>query len=123
MNAPKWLFSLSAAVMMVMPAVAGDAALGQKVFNKCKACHEASDVKNKVGPGLKGLFGRKAGSVEGYAYSEAMKNSGITWDEDTLKAYLADPKAIVPGGKMSFAGLKKEEELENIIEYLEQATK
>ncbi|MBZ0261465.1 MAG: cytochrome c family protein [Hyphomicrobiales bacterium] len=123
MNAPKWLFSLAAAVMMVMPAVAGDAALGQKVFNKCKACHEASDVKNKVGPGLKGLFGRKAGSVEGYAYSEAMKNSGITWDEDTLKAYLADPKAIVPGGKMSFAGLKKEEELENIIEYLEQATK
>ncbi len=123
MNAQKWLFSLAAIVMLAAPAIAGDAALGQKVFNKCKACHEAADVKNKVGPGLKGLFGRKAGSVEGYAYSDAMKNSGITWGEDTLKAYLADPKAVVPGGKMSFAGLKKEEELENIIEYLEEATK
>lgn len=123
MNAPKWLFTLATAVMLVTPAAAGDAALGQKVFNKCKACHEAADVKNKVGPGLKGLFGRKAGSVEGYAYSDAMKNSGITWDEGTLKSYLADPKAVVPGTKMSFAGLKKEEEIENIIEYLEEATK
>ena len=123
MNPKKLLLTLTAVVMFVTPATAGDAALGQKVFNKCKACHEAADVKNKVGPGLKGLFGRKAGSVEGYAYSDAMKNSGITWGEDTLKAYLTDPKAVVPGGKMSFAGLKKEEEIENIIAYLEEATK
>jgi len=97
--------------------------LGQKVFNKCKACHEAAELKNKVGPSLKGLFGRKAGSLEGYAYSDAMKSSGITWGEDTLKTYLADPKAIIPGTKMSFPGLKKEEEIENVIAYLEEATK
>jgi len=123
MNAQKWLFSLTAFGMLATPALAGDAALGQKVFNKCKACHEAAELKNKVGPSLKGLFGRKAGSLEGYAYSDAMKSSGITWGEDTLKTYLADPKAIIPGTKMSFPGLKKEEEIENVIAYLEEATK
>ena len=109
--------------MSVTPAAAGDAALGQKVFNKCKACHEATELKNKVGPSLKGLFGRKAGSIADYAYSGAMKDSGITWSADTLKSYLADPKALVPGTKMSFTGLKKSEEIDNIIAYLEEATR
>jgi cytochrome c len=72
---------------------------------------------------LKGLFGRNAGSVEGFGYSEAMKNLGIIWSEDTLKAYLADPKAVAAGTKMSFTGLTKQEEIENILEYLEEATK
>ena len=123
MNFKEWLLIFSAIAMSVSPAAAGDAALGQKVFNKCKACHDVAEPKNKVGPSLKGLFGRSAGSLEGFAYSEAMKNSGIVWSEDTLKTYLADPKATVPGTKMSFTGLKKEEEIENIVEYLEEATK
>ncbi|MFO1090617.1 MAG: cytochrome c family protein [Hyphomicrobiales bacterium] len=105
------------------PALAGDAAAGQKVFAKCKACHEAGTATNKVGPTLKGLFGRKAGTVEGYPYSDAMKSSGIVWNEDTLKTYLADPKAMVPGTKMTFVGLKKPEDVENVISYLEEATK
>ena len=101
----------------------GDAEKGKKVFAKCKACHEASVEKNKVGPYLKGLFGRAAGSLEGYAYSDAMKASGITWSAETLGPYLKDPKAVVPGGKMVFAGLKKEEDIENILAYLAEATK
>lgn len=105
------------------PALAGgDAAAGEKAFAKCKVCHTLEAGKNKIGPTLHGLFGRKAGTVEGFAYSDAMKNSGIVWDEDTLKKYLPDPKAMVPGTKMAFAGIKKEDELENLIAYLEQAT-
>jgi cytochrome c len=76
-----------------------------------------------VGPTLKGLFGRKAGTIEGFNYSDAMKNSGLVWNEETLKPYLADPKKALPGGKMVFAGLKKEEDLENVIAYLMEATK
>ena len=106
------------------PALAdGDAAKGAKVFVKCKACHEAAEPKNKVGPTLKGLFGRTAGSLDGYAYSATMKSSGIVWNAETLKPYLADPKAVVPGGKMAFAGLKKKDDIENVIAYLMEATK
>ena len=79
-----------------------------EAFNKYRACHQAAELKNKVVPSLKGLFGRKAASSEGYASSDAMKKSGITWAEDTLKTCLADLKAIVPGTRMPFAGLKKE---------------
>ena len=123
MNIKVWFFAFAAIAVFVSPATAGDAALGQKVFNKCKACHDVAEPKNRAGPSLKGLFGRSAGNVQGFSYSEAMKNSGIVWSEDTLKTYLADPKATVPGNKMSFAGLKKEDEIENILEYLEEATK
>ena len=111
-------FALSAG-----PALAGDAVAGKKVFNKCKSCHDLEAGKNKIGPSLHGLFGRTSGSVEGFKYSDAMKNAGITWGEDTLDAYLADPKAYIPGNKMVFAGLNKEDDRENIIEYLEEATK
>jgi cytochrome c len=114
---------VAATVLSSPAASAGDAAKGQKVFAKCKACHEVATEKNKVGPHLKGLFGRVAGSLEGFAYSDAMKASGITWSEETLKTYVADPKASVPGTKMAFAGLKKEEDIDNLVEYLEEATK
>ena len=119
-------FAAALAVLGLLATAAqadGDAEKGKKVFAKCKACHEASVEKNKVGPHLKGLFGRAAGSLEGYAYSDAMKASGITWSAETLGPYLKDPKAVVPGGKMVFAGLKKEEDIENILAYLAEATK
>jgi cytochrome c len=101
----------------------GDPAKGQKVFIKCKTCHDLEAGKNKVGPSLAKLFGRKAGTAAGYSYSKPMIDSGITWDEKSLKAYVKDPKAVVPGGKMAFAGIKDDEEREDLIAYLKQATK
>jgi len=95
---------------------------GKKVFNKCKACHFVDKDKNKVGPHLVGIFGRPAASVEGFKYSDSMKESGIVWDEATIDEYIADPKAMVPNGKMAFVGLKKEEDRTNVIAYLMKAT-
>ena len=99
-----------------------DPAQGEKVFGRCKACHVVDKEQNRVGPHLVGIIGRPAGSVEGFKYSDAMKNSGKTWDEATLAAYLQDPKGYIPGNKMAFAGLKKEDEVEDVIAYLKQAT-
>jgi cytochrome c len=100
----------------------GDPESGEKVFNKCKVCHVADEEKNKVGPTLLGVFGRPAGSVEGFNYSDAMKESGITWDEATLAAYVADPKGYIPGNKMAFPGLRKEEDIADLIAYLKEVT-
>ncbi len=100
-------------------ASAQDAAAGEKVFAVCKACHQVGDTaKNVVGPVLNGLFGRHSGSVEGYSYSEANKNSGITWDEATFAEYIKDPKAKIPGTKMIFAGIKDEQKVKDLIAYL-----
>ena len=99
---------------------AQDAEKGSKVFNKCMACH-AVDDKNKIGPSLKGIVGRKAATVEGFKYSDAMLAKGaegVVWDEATLATYLPDPKAFVPGTKMSFPGLKNPEDVANVIAYL-----
>jgi cytochrome c len=102
-------------------ACAQDAALGEKVFLKCKACHQIGEgAKDAVGPVLNGVVGRKAGTYPGYNYSDANKNSGITWDEATLKEYLKNPRAKVPGTKMIFPGLPKEEDIDNVIAYLKQ---
>jgi cytochrome c len=98
----------------------GDAAQGEKVFNKCKACHAVDEPQNKVGPHLVGVFGREAGSVEGFRYSDAMKESGVTWNEETIAAYLADPRGYIKGNRMAFAGLKKEEEIADLIAYLKE---
>ena len=97
----------------------GDAEAGKKVFNKCKTCHTLEAGVNKVGPSLAGIIGRPAGTVEGFKYSEAMAGSGLTWDAATLDQYLADPKGFVPGNKMAFVGLKKEDDRENVIAYLQ----
>ena len=100
----------------------GDAAKGKKIFAKCKACHTLEAGKNKVGPSLHGIIGRKAGSIEGFSYSDAMKNSGLTWDEATLDKYLTKPKDEVPGNKMMFPGLPKETDRQNLIAYLKEAS-
>ena len=91
------------------------------MFLQCKACHQVGETaKNVVGPVLNGVIGRPAGSVAGYAYSEANKKSGLTWDEATFREYIKDPKAKVPGTKMAFAGLKDEQKVNDLVAYLKQ---
>jgi cytochrome c len=105
-------------------ALAQDVAAGKTSFNKCMACHAVGEgAKNKVGPVLNGLQGRKSGTVEGYSYTEANKNSGITWDEATFKDYIKDPKAKIPGTKMVFAGIKNEQEAGDLWAFLAQYDK
>lgn len=100
---------------------ADDAADGEKVFKKfCVACHTVEPGKNKIGPSLAGVVGRKAGQAPGFNYSDAMKKSDVVWDEANLEKYLADPKTFIPGNKMAFAGVKKPEERKAVIEYLEK---
>ncbi|MBD3786896.1 MAG: cytochrome c family protein [Sphingomonadales bacterium] len=96
----------------------GDAAKGEKVFGKCKACHKI-DGKNATGPHLDGVVGRAIGGVEGFAYSDALKTHGDSWTLEHLDAYLTNPKEYIPGNKMSFAGLPKPEDRANLIAYLE----
>ena len=98
----------------------GDPAAGAKVFNKCRACHVVDSDKNRVGPYLHGVIGRPAGTAEGFKYSDAMKDSGIVWSEETIAEYIADPKSYVPGNRMAFPGLKKEEDIKNLIAYLKE---
>ena len=104
-------------------AFAGDIEKGKKVFKKCKACHSVKAAKNGVGPSLHGIIGAKAGAAEGYKYSKAMAGSGLTWDAETLTAFMQGPKALVKGTKMSFRGLKKDADIENLLAYLTDAAK
>lgn len=113
--------TLAAAMFAAVPVHAQDAAAGEKVFVQCKACHQIGEnAKNAVGPLLNGLFGRKAGTIEGFSYSSANKNSGITWDEATFREYIKDPKAKIPGTKMVFPGLKNPKQIDDIVAYLKQ---
>ncbi|WP_439599968.1 c-type cytochrome [Devosia sp.] len=116
---------LAAAVIVVASLTATahgqDATAGAAVFKKCMSCHAVGEgAKTKVGPELNGLVGRPAGSMEGYNYSAAMKGSGLTWDEATLTQFLKGPKALVPGTKMTFAGLKADADIANVVAYLKQ---
>ncbi|NQY59480.1 cytochrome c family protein [Cognatishimia sp.] len=114
-------FPLIAAAFIAVGATAqaeGDAALGEKVFRKCAACHSADPEARKPGPHLQAISVRPAAAVEGFRYSSAMKDSGLVWDDETLRAFLADPKGTVPRTKMAFPGLRKDEDLDNIIAYL-----
>ena len=105
-------------------ALAQDAAAGETVFKKCKVCHQIGEnAKNMVGPVLNGIVGRAAGTYPGYNYSAANKSSGITWDEATLQVYLHDPKAKVPGTKMTFPGLSSDDDIKNVIAYLKSFDK
>src|SRR5499425_3477698 len=105
-------------------ALAQDVAAGETSFRKCAPCHSIGpDAANKVGPELNGLNGRKSGSVDGFNYSDANKNSGITWGEEIFKEYIKDPRAKVPGTKMVFAGIKSEKELGDLWSYVSQFDK
>ena len=99
----------------------GDPAKGEKVFRKCKACHVIDKEKNRVGPHLVGIFGRPAASVEKFKYSKALKSKaeeGLVWDEASIAAFLAAPKKYIKGTKMGFVGLKKQDDIDNIIAYI-----
>lgn len=112
---------LALALVVALPTVAAaqDAEEGKNVFKKCRACHTIGEkAVNRVGPELNGIIGRKAGSVEGFNYSAAMKDSGITWDEAQLNEFLTNPKAKVSGTKMVFAGIKDDTDRANLIAYL-----
>ena len=121
--------TLALALLALTPAVAssaraeGDPANGEKLFRQCKACHSLEAGKKGVGPSLNGLIGRPSGSMEGFAYSPAMKGANVTWTEENLAKYIADPKGFVAGNKMAFAGVKKEEDLKNLLAYLAVAAK
>ena len=115
------MMGAAALFAMAGAASAQDAAAGETVFKKCHVCHNIGEgAKNMVGPELNGVVGRHSGTVEGYNYSDANKNSGLTWDEATLTIYLKNPKAEVPGTKMTFPGLQSDEDIKNVIAYLKQ---
>ncbi|MEQ1653186.1 MAG: cytochrome c family protein [Hyphomicrobium sp.] len=115
----KLVLAISMIAAMPVAAQAADAEAGKAVFGKCKACHQTGEgAKNAVGPHLDGVVGRKAGAAEGFNYSEALKASGITWDDASLTEWLTDPKKKVPGNKMVFMGLKDPADIENLIAYL-----
>jgi cytochrome c len=101
-------------------AAAGDPAKGEKLYSRCQGCHSI-DV-NRVGPRHQGLFGRQAGSLDDYNYSEAMKASGVVWDETTLDKFLTAPRDFIKGTKMPFSGIKDPQERADLIAYLMQAT-
>ena len=104
------------------PALAeGDVAKGEQIYHRCQGCHSID--RNRIGPMHKGLFGRPAGSVPGFDYSAAMKNSGIVWTAATLDLFLQGPRQMVPGTKMTFVGVPKPQDRADLIAYLEVATK
>lgn len=117
-------FSVTAAILVApsLAFAAGDAAKGEKTFKKCAACHAVGDsAKNKVGPQLNELIGRTAGGLDDYKYSNAMLAAGadgLVWNAETIGTYLAKPKDMIKGTKMAFAGLKKDDEIENVVAYL-----
>jgi len=119
------LFSLALLLpVLALPAAAQDISAGERSFAKCRACHQLGEgARNLVGPELNGLIGRHSGAVDGYSYSAANKNSGLTWDEATFAEYIKDPKAKIPGTKMIFAGIKGEKEIKDLTAFLKQFDK
>ena len=124
----KFRHAMLAMALLMAPSLsfAQDAEAGQRVFNQCRACHTVDQGgRNGVGPNLYGVFDRRAGAVEGFRYSAPMRakaEEGLTWNEANLRAYIANPKAVVPAGSMAFAGLRNEQQLNDLIAYLRRAT-
>jgi len=118
----KTILGLSCAALLAWNsgASAGDVKNGAAVFNRCMVCHSnAKGAPAKIGPNLFGVVGRKAGSAPGFAYSAAMKNSGIVWSDDKLKTYVAHPAQTVPGTKMSFGGIANPHDVDDLVAYLD----
>lgn len=109
-------------ILIFSIANAADPVNGKRVFKKCVACHSLQEGKNKIGPSLYNLLERKAGSVEGYKYSKAMKNSGIVWNEESLDKFLTKPRKFIPKTKMSFRGIKKKSLREDLISFFKLKT-
>lgn len=107
---------------VVLAGLTGDATAGARVFNQCKTCHVLEQGVNKVGPSLYGIVGRKAGTIPGFRYSPANKNSGITWTEQQIFTYLENPRKMIPGTYMSFVGLKQPQQRADVIAYLKTAS-
>jgi cytochrome c len=115
------VFGAALTAAMAVMAAAQDLENGKATWNKCRPCHQVGEgAKNLVGPFLNGLMGRKAGTVEGFNYSEANKSSGITWDEPTFREYIKNPKAKIPNTKMVFVGLSDETDIEDLLAFLKQ---
>ena len=104
-------------ILIFSIANAADPVNGKKVFRKCVACHSLQEGKNKIGPSLHNLLDKKAGSVEGYRYSKAMKNSGVVWDEESLDKFLTKPRKFIKRTKMSFRGIKKKSLRDDLISF------
>jgi cytochrome c len=114
-----WCFVLGTFLSHMSAGSAADIDAGKAVFKKCALCHTDEPGKNKIGPSLFGIVGRKSASLTNYNYSDAMKGFDHTWDPQTLDTYLTDPHAIIPGTKMIFPGLKDKADRDNLIAYLE----
>ena len=115
------VFGAALVAAMAATASAADLDNGKSIFNKCRACHQIGEnAKNMVGPVLNGLFGRKAGSIEGFNYSEANKTSGITWNDATFAEYIKNPMQRMPGTRMAFAGVRDEKDIANLWAWLKQ---
>ena len=122
-----WMMAAAALAMAPLSgAMAQDADAGMRVFNQCRACHTINQGgRNGVGPNLYGVWGRAAGSIEAFRYSAPMRakaGEGLTWTPENLRAYLTDPKAVVPAGSMSFAGIRNEQQLNDLLAYLQRAS-
>lgn len=105
------------------PAEDAQMKLGKRVYLMCRSCHSTeADGRHKVGPNLNGIFGRKAGSADGFKYSDVVVNSGIVWSEETINEWLVKPKNFLPGNKMAFAGVPKEDDRKALIAYLKKET-
>jgi cytochrome c len=116
-----WQIAMALLIGSTGFASAQDVAAGEKSFRKCLPCHSIGpNAQNKVGPKQNGLDGRKSGTVEGFAYTDANKNSGIVWNESTFKEYIADPRAKIPGTKMIFPGIKNAQEATDLWAYMKQ---
>ena len=117
----KYALPMIAVALALSPMTASAQDAGATAYKKCAPCHDVGPAaKNKVGPKLNGLAGRKSGTVEGFNYSDANKASGLTWDEATFKEYIKDPRAKIPGTKMIFAGIKNETEIGNLWAFMKQ---
>ncbi len=115
----QYSFSFVIMLLGLCPSVfAQDANLGKIKFQECIACHSISPGQNLLGPSLFGVYGRKAGTVEGFRYSSALKKSGVTWDADSLNKYLENPQLFIVGGRMPYSGMSNEEDRKNLIDYL-----